>query len=189
LERAALAATPELVANRVMRDQGRLGIELPLWKVRLRGMLLGAVIESPGQRNERGGAEGGLALALSPTVTPWVRYQVSGYRDATDAGYFAPRRADGATVGSSFELGEGSPWLLELDAGGGAQRYATHGGPLGPWKPAAQAYAYASRRLGPGSELRLEAEGENSPGLATTTATSASWSYYSLTLSLRWALR
>jgi len=187
-ERAPLAATPRLVANRAMRDEGRIRLEWPASRLRLRGDLRGARITSAGQINWRGEAGAGVGLAVSKAVTPWVQYRVSGFRDPTDAGYFAPRRCESATVGSSVERGEGTPWTLSLDAEAGVQRFAARG-PLEPWAMALASYDYVSRSLGAGRELRLGVEIENSPGLAAAAATGGRWSYGSLGLALRWAMR
>ena len=189
VERVTLASNPQLLSGLALRNEGRLALELPVRAFRLRGGLRGAMIEAGDRRNWRGTADGAVALALSPNVAPWIRYHHSGYRDPTDAGYFAPRRAQSVEVGSSFELGEGSPWSLSLDAGGGLQRIATHDGVAGSWKPALEFYGYLGRALGPGRELRLEAEAENSIAVTTSATTSGSWSYGSLSLALRWALR
>jgi len=187
-ERAPLAATPGLVADRAMRDEGRLHLEWPVSRLRLRGDLRGARIASAGTINWRREAGAGLGIAVSPAVTPWVQVRVSGFRDPTDAGYFAPRRCEAATLGASVELGEGSPWTLSLDAGAGAQRFAARG-PLQPWALALASDDYASCSLGAGRELRIGVELENSPGLASTAATGERWSYGALSLALRWALR
>ncbi len=188
-QRNPLAATPELVGNLAVRDEGRLGLELPIGRLRLRGAMKGTLIETAIDRNWRRGAEGGMALQIVSAWTPWLRYEVGGYHDATTSGYFAPRRAEGITLGSTLELGEGAPWLLEFDGGAGLQRFAAQGTAMGVWRPGATAYAYASGSLGAGREVCLELEAEDSPGLSTAAAASTNWRYSSARLSLRWALR
>jgi predicted TPR repeat methyltransferase len=188
-QRTPLAATPELIDNHTMRNEARLKADVPLAGFRLLAAAKAAVVESALDRNLRTGAELGVALPLGPALTPWARYEAGGYHDATTAGYFAPRRAEGMTLGSSLELGDGAPWTLELDLGGGLQRYAAHDAVRGEWRPGAEGYMYSTASLGAGRELRLELEASDSPGLSQSAAGSAQWSYYSASLSLRWALR
>jgi hypothetical protein len=185
-ERVPLAATPLLVARHAMRNEGRVGFEWPVRALRLRGTLRGATIESANGHNRFVAAEGAVALAVRPAVTPWAQYRVSGYGDPSEDGYFAPRRNESAEVGSSFEVGEGAPWLFTLDVGTGLQRHAAHGRPLQPWGPALRSYGYLSYALHRGCELRLEAEAGNASGFMTSA--SEAWRYGSLNLALRWAL-
>jgi Flp pilus assembly protein TadD len=185
-ERIPLAATPPLLAHHAMRNEGRVGFEWPMRALRLRGTLRGATIESANGHNGYTAAEGTVALAVRPTMTPWAQYRVSGYRDPTEDGYFAPRRSENVEVGSYFEVGDGAPWLFTLDLGTGLQRHAPHGRPLGPWGPALHSYGYLSYALHRGCELRLEAETGNSSGFMTSA--SEGWRYGSLSLGLRWAL-
>jgi len=182
--RIPVTTTPLLLAHHTLRNEGRVGFEVPVRTVRLRGTLRCASIESANRTNGFTAADGAVALPLNPRVTPWVLYRLSGYRAPTDAGYFAPRRAESVEAGSSIEVGDGSPWLLELDLGGGFQRHAAHGGPLGPWGPALHSYGTLSYAAGRGREVRLEAESGESSGL--TTSTSPSWKYGLLSLSFRW---
>jgi len=182
--RIPVTTTPLLLAHHTMRNEGRFGFEVPVRAVRLRGTLRGASIESASGTNGFTAADGAVALPMNPSVAPWVLYRLSGYRAPTDAGYFAPRRAETVEMGSSIEVGDGSPWLLELDLGAGFQRHAAHGRPLGPWGPALDSYGTLSYAAGRGREVRLEAESGESSQL--TTSTSPSWKYGSLSLSLRW---
>src|SRR5439155_741239 len=181
------------VADVAVADGARLGLDVS--RARVEDATAAARVDDVRAQLElrpraawRREAGAGLGIAVSPAVTPWVQVRVSGFRDPTDAGYFAPRRCEAATLGAAVELGEGSPWTLSLDAGAGAQRFAARG-PLQPWALALASYDYASCSLGAGRELRIGVELENSPGLASTAATGERWSYGALSLALRWALR
>lgn len=187
LDRAALIANPLLLANHAMRSDGRFGFDLPAQRFRVRGTVRGSLIESAGERNVRGEVDGALAMPLSPAVTPFIQYRSLGYGHPANTGYFAPHRVEIAETGSSFELGTGSPWLLSLDVGAGLQRIQAFGDVMGTWRPALRGYGYLSYTTHGGCELRLEAENENSPGLATSS--SENWRYGSLNAGVRWAFR
>lgn len=187
-QRVPSTATTELIANKVMRNEFQIAAELPLAVFRLRAAGRVARLESSFDHNLRSGGELRLALPVGSLLMPWARYEAGRHRDATTAGYFAPRRAEGVSLGSSFTAGDGTPWTMELEAGVGFQRYASHGGVEGEWRPGAEGYLYSSAALGRGRELRLEVESSDSPGLSPAAATSANWSYWSATVSLRWAL-
>ena len=185
VERTPLLANPLLLDHRAIRSDGRFGVEVPVRGWRLRGAVRGAVIESAGERNHRGQVDAAVALPLSPACTPFLQYRSLGYLHPARTGYFAPHRVEVVESGSSFELGSGSPWLLAAELGAGIQRLQEFGETLRPWGPAVRGYGYLSYAAS-GCELRLEAENENSPGLATSS--SKSWRYSSVSFALRWAL-
>ena len=188
-ERRPLTSNAELIAGGVARTQARGTLDLPAGRLRVRGSVDGARVEANGQTNLRRGLGLGLALPVADPWTPWLRYERWGYRDQSTAGYFAPRRAEGVALGSTLDLGAGEPWTLELDGGLGPQRFAAAGRPADSWRPGASAYGYASVRLGPGRELRLELELEDSPGFVERLGSGADWRYSSVTVSVHWSLR
>lgn len=181
-----LLATPELIANRVERTEGRLGLELPAARWRLRAIGRGGRYSSEGHANTRMALDAIVAHMVGPAAELSLQYHRMGFADPSAAGYFSPRRSEIAEVGGYLELGGGEPVTLALDLGGGAQRTERHGEPVSAWRLAVRGYAYLVWTLAPGREFRLEAEAYNAPGLATAEVPDVgAWRYLGVTAAVR----
>jgi hypothetical protein len=187
--RILLDATPVLVVNRVIRNELAGRVDLPIIpRVRLRAAAKGDSYDASGESNTRTSLLGGLAVSATDAVEVSGIFQRLTFDHATTSGYFAPRIAQLAELGSyaEFETDNGS--LLVLDGGVGAQRFADFGTAIGPWKPAFRLFAQFTVPLNPGSELRAELDSYDSV-LGSEAASSESWRYLSGSISLRFALR
>jgi hypothetical protein len=189
-QRGVVAASPQLVANRVVRTELGVVGELPFARsLKLRGIGRNAALRDSSDVNHRTTLGGIVAAQLSPVVEVSGGIHQIRYAHATTAGYFAPRLIQIVEAGTYLELESDGGWLLSLDAGAGAQRVADQGGPVGPWSHALRGYALivAPLTAGGGRALQLELEGEDS-AVAREAVTAGQWRYGSVALSLRWAL-
>lgn len=187
-QRSVLDATPLLLTNHVVRTEAGGILELPIARsLSVRGIGRLAALSDSAEVNHRTAVGGVLAVALTPALEISGQVHQVHFAHPTEAGYFAPRLAQVAEVGSYFEIETPGSALFACDLGVGAQRVAEQGAPVGPWRRAFHLYALVSVRLAPGRELRLEVEGEDSP-VAHEAATTAPWRYGSAGLSLRWAM-
>lgn len=135
-QRLALGATSLHVANHVVRDEVKLGLELPADPLRLRATGRSGLIEALNDgTNRRIQGDAAVVLPLSWRVEVSVQYHGLGYERATRAGYSAPRRVDAIESGTYWELGGDGAVSLSLDLGGGVQRLADQCAAVGPWKP------------------------------------------------------
>lgn len=188
-QRAVLAASPQLVANRVVRTELGTVVEIPVTRtLKLRGVGRTALLRDTADLNHRTALGGVMAVALTPAIELSGQVHQIRYSHASSAGYFAPRLAQVAEAGSYLEFETPRGWLFAIDVGAGAQRVAEPGGPPGPWSRALRWYSLITAPLAPGRALQLELEGEDSP-IAREAATTGAWRYGSAALSLRWALR
>ncbi len=188
-QRAALAASPLLVDNRVVRTEVRTVVEIPVTRtLKLRGLGRTALLRDTADLNHRTALGGVVAVALSPAIELSGQVHQIRYSHATAAGYFAPRLGQIVEAGSYVELETPSGWLLALDVGAGAQRVAEFGGQPGPWTRSLRGYAFITAPLAPGRALQLELEGEDSMVAREAATTAGAWRYGSAALSLRWAL-
>jgi len=190
-QRVVVAASPQLVENRVVRTELGMVAEVPIARsLRLRAIGRDATLSDSLDVNHRTALGGIVAVALSPVVELSGGMHEIRYAHATAAGYFAPRLVQVVEAGTYWELESPSGWLLSVDAGAGAQRVADQAGPVGPWSHALRWYSLVVAPLTPGGgrALQLELEGEDS-AVAREAVTSGQWRYGSVALSLRWALR
>lgn len=188
-QRGLLAASPQLVANRIARTELGLVVASPLVRAfRLRGIGRTAVLNGAGDVNHRTTLGGVAAVAISPVVELSAQVRETRYSHASAAGYFAPRLVQVMEAGSYMEFETSHGLQCAFDLGAGAQRVADQGAPIGPWRRALRLYSFIVMPLAPGRALQLELEGEDSP-VALEAATTGAWRYVSATLSLRWALR
>jgi len=185
LQRNVLDATPLLLTSHVVRTEAGGIVELPIARsLSVRGIGRFAALSDSNHRTTVGGV---LAVALTPAVQISGQVHQMGYAHPSAAGYFAPRLAQVAELGSYFEIESPGSALFACDLGVGVQRVAEQGAPVGPWRRAFRLYALFSVPLAPGRALRLEVEGEDSP-VAHEGAPTAQWRYGSAGLSLRWAV-
>jgi hypothetical protein len=191
---APLAATPALLANRVVRTDVGATVERALaGRLRLRTTAQGAsyaertgVAAPSNGRTSLGGGPvvdlpGGMQMSLVGTRSRWRR--------PTSAGYFAPRHADLAEVGMYLERESAGPRpiTVAVDAGAGVQRLEPFGAPAGAWGPAGRLWAQLAIPVGP-VQLTPELDLFRSQ-LGGEAATSGRWSASSLSLGVRVPLR
>jgi hypothetical protein len=187
VERLPLLATPELAVNQVIRSEARGRLDLPVGPLRLRGEGRAGGISAPGERNRRIALGGAVVLPVGWRGELSLQGHRIGYRDTTAMGYFAPDRVETLEAGTYLDLGDAGPWSVALDLGAGAQRIARFDAPAGDWGAALRGWGWISYSLGAGRALQLELEGSTAPGSAIV-STVPDWKYFSLGLSLRWAL-
>ncbi len=184
----ALALSPALIANRVVRSEVSAKLEVPAGPVWLRGMSRLGALSAGIETNYRSVFAGGVAVPVGGAAEVSGQFQRLSYSDPTTAGYFAPRLAQVLEAGTYAELEPASSWSLALDLGAGIQRAAEQGAPLGSWHSAFRLWATSSVALQPGRDLVLEVEAYDAPLATVAAVTSASWRWGSASLSLRWAM-
>lgn len=185
-QRMALAASPELLTNQVLRREARLGLDVAAGPVRLRGMgRLGAMTQPGEDANRRLQGDAAVVLPVGPAREVSVQYHRLGYERPATSGYFAPARVETVEAGSSLEFGDAL--VVALDLGAGAQRVQEHEAGPGSWQLALRGYAYLAVPLGTARQLRVEAEAYQAPFAPEGAVTSENWRYLSLGVSLRWA--
>ncbi len=183
----ALALSPVLIANRVRRSEVSARLDLPVGPLWLRGMTRLGALDAGLQTNYRRLVGGGVAVPVWAGTEVSGQFQQLSYTEPTTAGYFAPRLAQVVEAGTYAEVEPAASWSLALDLGGGIQRTAQFGAPVGPWRGSFRLWTMSSVALQPGRSLVLEIEAYDAP-LAAAATTSASWRWGSASLSLRWAL-
>jgi hypothetical protein len=184
-QRLPLGTTPLLVENQVMRNEGRLGIELPVGPLRVRGTGRVAMIEAVGEdANRRLQGDGVLALPLGWRGEISVQYHRLGFEHASSVGYFAPERVETAEGGTYWELGGDGAVSLSFDLGAGVQRLAEQGTDVGPWKPAFRGWAMLAVDVTRTLQWRTEAEAYNAPFAPVGVSTAPDWRYGAVTTSL-----
>ncbi|GBD32143.1 Beta-barrel assembly-enhancing protease [bacterium HR33] len=184
---SAFGYSPDLTANRVVRTELEGRLDFPLGPLRVKGSSRGTLISSRTDSNTRGAVAAGLGVPLPGGIELMTMYHRTGYRDSTLAGYFAPRLAEVAELGSYWEA-EGARFMLALDLGAGLQRVARHGSPAGSWRPAFRLYSLIHWYLAPGRHLGLELEGYDSQIAPQGLPSAESWRYGSVSFSVRWAI-
>jgi len=189
LRRDAVTASPLLVANRVVRTEGRATVLAPLaGAFKLRGIGGTAALSSTADVNHRNSLGGAVVLAVAPAGEVSALFHEVRFSHQSAVGYFAPRVVQTAEVATYLEHETAGSALFVLDCGVGVRRMAAWAAPLGPWGRALRLYALITTPMAPGRELRLELDGEDS-AVATDVVTAARWRYGSAALSVRWAVR
>ena len=189
LRRDVVAASPLLVANRVVRTEGRATVLAPLaGGFKLRGIGGTAALSSTVDVNHRNSLGGAVVLAVAPAGEVSALFNEVRFSHQSAVGYFTPRVVQTVEAGTYLEHETAGAALFVLDCGVGVRRMAAWAAPLGPWGRALRLYALIAVPIAPGRELRLELEGEDS-AVATEVATAAAWRYGSALLSVRWGVR
>ena len=184
-QRVALGTTPQLVANRAMRNEAKLGIELPAGPLRLRAAGRAGLIEALGEdANRRLLGDAALVLPLGWRGEISAQYHQLGYEQASTAGYFAPERVETIEGGSYWELGGDGAVSFSVDLGAGGQRVAEQGAEVGPWKLALRGWALLAVDLSRTIQWRTEAEAYSAPFAPVGVATAPDWRYGSITTGL-----
>lgn len=184
----ALALSPALIANRVRRSEVSAKLDVPVGPLWLRGVTRLGALDAGLETNYRRLFGGGVAVPVWAGTEVSGQFQQLSYSAPSTAGYFAPRLAQVVEAGTYAEVDPVASWSLALDLGGGIQRTAQFGAPMGSWSGSFRLWTMSSVALRPGRDLVLEIEAYDAPLAVVAATTSASWRWGSASLSLRWAL-
>ena len=186
LNRIALGTTPALVANHAVRNEAKLGFELPAGPLRLRADGRVALINVTGEdANRRVQASAAVVLPVGWRGEFSVQYHETGFQRPSTAGYFAPRRVETVEGGTYWDLGGDGAVSVSADLGAGAQRMALQGAAVGPWKVALRGWAALSIDLTRTLQWRTELEAYSAPFAPVGTSTAPDWRYGSLNTGLQ----
>jgi hypothetical protein len=189
LRRDVVAASPLLLANRVVRTEGRATVLAPLaGAFKLRGIGSTTALSSTVDMNHRNSLGGAVVLAVAPASEVSALFHELRFSHPSAVGYFAPRVVQTVEAATYLEHETAGSALFVLACGVGMRRMAAWATPLGPWGRALRLYALMAVPIAPNRQLRLELEGEDS-AVATEVATAAAWRYGSALLSVRWGVR
>ena len=185
--RVLVTASPTLVANAVRRDEIGLRADREvLGPLRLRGIARATRISAATETNRRTLFGGGPVLGGAAGEISAIAQQID-FAHPSISGYFAPRSARIAEIGTYAERETDSGIRIALDLGAGAQQLTQWGVAPGTWSPAYRAWSELALPLSPGSELRLELEAYDA-SIGSELAPNGKWRYGSASLSIRWAL-
>jgi hypothetical protein len=186
LRRFALGTAPVLVNNRVMQDDARLGVELPVAGLRLRaGERAGHINATRERANERMQTDLAAALPFGWRGEASVQYHRVEYAHGTTAGYFAPERVETVETGTYWDLGGDGTVSLSMDLGAGAQRMALQQRAPGPWRLALRSWAALSVELSRTAQWTSELEAYSAPFAPVFASTATYWRYLSLNSGVR----
>jgi tetratricopeptide (TPR) repeat protein len=190
LQRMLFASTPALVVSRAVQDDARIGLELPVGPLRIRGMGRASLIETDFEAsNTRLQADAALVLPLGWRGEVSLQFHALGFAQASDAGYFAPKSVETREIGTYWELGGEGRVSAELDLGIGLQRLAKQGEAVGPWKPAFRGWGWLGLDIVPAVQVRLEAEAYSAPFAPVQAVATENWQYFSVSIGLLMRLR
>jgi hypothetical protein len=187
-KRAIFDLSPQLVANRVVRNDFILHPQLGLssgWRFRELAEI--GPVEMPGQSNNRYNSESTVARQLGKNSELYTTLSMLHYREASDAGYFSPDLAQNLEAGWSTDL-DRKRFSLSLDFGMGSSREREHGSAFGPWGISGHAETDLTWRTGHGHELRASCEyyyDQSTP--AVESPGNGPWHMVILKVSFRWA--
>jgi len=185
LQRLPLGTSPLLVANHALRNELRLGVELPAGQVRIRGMGRAGLVETFGEDvNLRLQGDAALALLLGRRGEVSAQYHRLSFNRASDAGYFAPKLVETVEGGTYWDLGGDGQVSASVDLGVGIQRLAKQGEEVGAWKPALRGWGMVSVDLSRVVQWRVEAEAYSAPFAPVGVATVPNWRYISVSMGL-----
>ncbi len=185
VQRLALGTSLLLVANRAMRDEAKLGVELPAGPLRFRATGTVALIETLGEDdNRRLQGDAALVLPLGWRGEISAQYHRVGFERTSSAGYFAPERVETIEGGAYWDLGGEGAVSFSVDLGAGGQRIAEQGAAVGPWKVALRGWAMLSVNLSRTIQWRTEADAYRAPFAPVGVATTRDWRYSSVSTGL-----
>lgn len=185
--RVLLDATPELLANRVVRTEVSAATDVPLVAgFRARASARGGQLTTSA---ERANTRTLLGASLVRPLPRWGDLAVNVQRvkvaRATTQGYFAPRSADIAELGTYVERESEGGVLLAIDAGVGVQRMqAFTDAAVSSWQPAARLWSHLDVPLGRALLLRGEVDLYDG-GVAREAAATTHWRWLSASLGVR----
>jgi len=185
LQRMLYASTPALVVSRAILDDARIGLDLPVGPLRIRGMGRASLIETSFEpSNRRLQADAALVWPFIWWGEATLQYHTLGFKRASDAGYFAPKSVETLEAGTYLELGGEGRVSAELDLGIGIQRLAKQGEDVGPWKPAFRGWGYLAVDILPTVQARLEVEAYSAPFAPVQAVAVENWKYLSVGIGL-----
>lgn len=185
LARSALGYSPLLVANRAVRNEARIGLEIPAGPVRLRGMArLGIIETAVEESNRKTQLDLSAAIPVVSGLEISAQFHTLGFARPSSAGYFAPRNVETIEGGLYATIEGAGPVSAEIDLGAGIQRLAKQNEPAGTWKPALRGWAWIALDLAAALQLRVEAEAYSSPYAPLGVSTAPDWKYFAFTAGL-----
>ena len=186
--RVLVTASPTLIANAVRRDEIGLRADREVvGPLRVRGIARAARISASTETNRRMLFGGGLVLAGVAGEISAIGQRID-FAHPSTSGYFAPRSARVAEIGTYAERETEHGVRVALDLGAGAQQVAQWGAAPGKWSPAYRVWSELAFALAAASELRIELEAYDA-SIGSELAPNGKWRYGSATLAVRWALR
>jgi len=185
LQRLPLGTSPLLIANHAVRNELRLGVELPAGPVRIRGTGRGGLIETFGEdANLRLQGDAALALPIGWRGEVSAQYHRLSFNRASSAGYFAPKLVESIEGGTYWDLGGDGKVRVSVDLGVGIQRLAKQGEEVGVWKLALRGWALLGVDLSRIVQWRVEGEAYSAPFAPVGVVTAPNWRYISVSMGL-----
>jgi hypothetical protein len=185
-KRAIFDLSPELVANRVVRNDVILHPQLGLdsgWRFRELAEI--GPVNMPGESNFRYNSESTVARQLGKNSELYTTLSLLHYRLESDAGYFSPDLAQNLEAGWSTDL-DRKAFSLSLDFGLGASRERHHGTAFGPWGISTHAETDLTWRAGHGRELRASCEYYYDQSTPALELQEGPWHMLELKVSFHW---
>ena len=190
LTRTLLDATPVLVINRVVRSEAAARGDLEVFpKVKLRAGARAGSYNATGDDNTRVSLLGGIAIAALKGGEVSGVFQRLAFSRPTTSGYFAPKVAQLAEVGSYAEFESENGTVLAVDVGAGAQRLQEFEAAMGDWKPSFRLFASLDIPFRAASAIHFELDSYDSRLGSDAPSSASSWKSASLSASVRLALR
>jgi hypothetical protein len=185
LQRLPLGTSPVLIANHAVRNELRLGVEIPAGPVRIRGTGRAGLIETfGGDANLRLQGDAALALPIGWRGEVSAQYHRLSFNRASSAGYFAPKLVETIEGGTYWDLGGDGQVSASVDLGVGIQRLAKQEEEVGPWKLALRGWGMLSVDLSRIVQWRVEGEAYSAPFAPVGVVTAPNWRYVSVNMSL-----
>ena len=185
LQRLPLGTSPLLIANHAVRNELRLGVELPGGPVRIRGTGRAGLIETFGEdANLRLQGDAALALPIGWRGEVSAQYHRLSFNRASSAGYFAPKLVESIEGGTYWDLGGDGEVSASVDLGVGIQRLAKQGEEVGVWKLALRGWALLSVDLNRSIQWRVEGEAYSAPFAPVGVVIAPNWRYISASMGL-----
>jgi tetratricopeptide (TPR) repeat protein len=188
MTRQLLDASPFLVAQGALRDEGSLALDLRVaGPIRVRGFGRVGTVHNEDESNGRRILGGALAYAPGAYEVT-LRAQSMAYDAPTALAYFAPRRVRTAEVTTYLERETAEGTTVALDLGAGAQQVSDWTTSRGTWSPAFRGWTQVVRPLGGRFALGTEIEaydariGMDAPSVTLPTT---QWWYGSVALWLK----
>lgn len=186
--RAVYSLSPQLVANRIVRDKFVLHPQVGLpsgW--RFRELFEAGPMTGPGERNARYNSEFTVARGLGKNSELYASFEYLHYAKATDSGYYAPDQEQAFEGGWSQDI-KRTPFLVSLEFAAGTGHSKEHQDAFGPWGLSLRAQADFAWTVRHGRELHASYEYDyNQFNPATVTSTPGPWSMTALTVYFRWS--
>ena len=190
LTRTLLDATPVLVINRVVRSEAQARADLEIFRrVKIRGGAKAGSYNATGDDNTRVSLLGGVAVSAFKAGEVSAVFQRLTFTRPTTSGYFAPKLAQLAELGSYAEFEADLGIVFAVDVGAGAQRLQEFEGAMGDWKPSFRLFASLDVPLKGASAIHFELDSYDSRLGSDAPSSESSWKSVSLSAAVRLALR